>query len=59
MLLETSCGASLAALYSGIIQKLQESEKLPNDIKNIVVIICGGNAINLQELERLKKMFDL
>ena len=59
MLLETSCGASLAALYSDVIPKLQETHKLPNDIQNIVVIICGGNAINLPEMERLKNMFDL
>ena len=59
MLLETSCGASLAALNGDLIADLQRSRRLRNEINTVVVIVCGGNVVDLAEMERLRIMFNL
>ncbi|KAF9428375.1 hypothetical protein BGZ94_002593 [Podila epigama] len=54
-LVEPSCGAALAGIY---VPNLL-SEALPNLNKdsNIVVIVCGGSNINLEQLENFRKQF--
>ncbi|XP_078521680.1 serine dehydratase-like [Lissotriton helveticus] len=54
ILVEPACGASLAAIYSGLIQRLQSEGRLSSDLAPIVVIVCGGNSINLAQLNALK-----
>lgn len=56
MLVEPACGASLAVIYSGDIQKLQETGKLPTDLDNIVVVVCGGNSVSMQTMESYKML---
>eukprot|EP00005_Dracoamoeba_jomungandri_P010029 CAMPEP_0174266032 /NCGR_PEP_ID=MMETSP0439-20130205/28723_1 /TAXON_ID=0 /ORGANISM="Stereomyxa ramosa, Strain Chinc5" /LENGTH=338 /DNA_ID=CAMNT_0015352775 /DNA_START=77 /DNA_END=1093 /DNA_ORIENTATION=+ len=51
VLVEPSCGAGLAVLYSN---KLSEIEGLCiDDMKDVVVVVCGGNAISLPILQHL------
>ncbi|XP_069475331.1 serine dehydratase-like isoform X2 [Ambystoma mexicanum] len=54
MLVEPACGASLAAVYSGHIQRLQREGRLSSDLSSIVMIVCGGSSINLAQLKALK-----
>ncbi|KAG8504642.1 Serine dehydratase-like [Galemys pyrenaicus] len=54
MLVEPACGAALAAIYSGLLGKLQAEGRLPPSLASVVVIVCGGNSINSQELQALK-----
>ncbi|CAG0916420.1 unnamed protein product [Notodromas monacha] len=44
-LTEAACGAALAALYSGILNKYIESGKISAE-KPIVIHVCGGNLIS-------------
>jgi hypothetical protein len=53
LLVEVSCGAGISLLYDNDLYE-KYSEKLGN---NILVIVCGGNIINLEYLEELKKKF--
>lgn len=58
MLVEPSCGAALAAGYSGLIQGLKEK----NFIKTrgpIVFIVCGGNIVSMDNLIEWKKDFKI
>lgn len=52
MLVEVSCGACLAIAYN-------LDKKLEKKYKNIVVIVCGGSGINLEEILLYKKKFNL
>ncbi|XP_012586373.1 PREDICTED: serine dehydratase-like [Condylura cristata] len=54
MLVEPACGAALAAIYSGLLGKLQDEGRLPRPLASVVVIVCGGNGINSRELQALK-----
>ncbi len=53
--MEPACGAAVAAVYSGVIQKLQKENRLPSILKSVVVIVCGGASVTLSELMRWKK----
>uniref|UniRef100_A0A8D0CE45 L-serine deaminase n=1 Tax=Salvator merianae TaxID=96440 RepID=A0A8D0CE45_SALMN len=55
MLVEPACGASLALLYSGYVQQLQEEGRLRQQLDCIVVIVCGGNAIEMEALQAMKR----
>ncbi|ESO84621.1 hypothetical protein LOTGIDRAFT_236146 [Lottia gigantea] len=57
-LVEPACGATLAAIYSNSIQRLQEEGRL-GTIDNALVIVCGGSMVNLETLQDLKKQFNL
>ena len=64
MLVEPSCGVSLAAIYSDVIPKLQQKPKGHNpiaskELKNVVIIVCGGNAISPEILVDLQKKVGL
>ncbi|PNJ82542.1 SDSL isoform 3, partial [Pongo abelii] len=54
MLVEPACGAALAAIYSGLLGRLQAEGCLPPSLTSVVVIVCGGNNINSRELQALK-----
>lgn len=53
MLVEPACGAALAAIYSGLLGRLQAEGRLPRPLPSVVVIVCGGNSIDSQELRAL------
>lgn len=50
-LVEPACGAALAILY--------DQHPVIEDFDNILVIICGGNAISLELLQNWKKQFKI
>lgn len=52
ILIPPACGASLAAVYGDSINVLQEEGKLPQKLQNIVVIVCGGNGVNLDTIHQ-------
>ncbi|XP_058547184.1 serine dehydratase-like [Neofelis nebulosa] len=54
MLVEPACGAALAVIYSGLLGRLQAEGRLSSSLASVVVIVCGGNNINSQELQALK-----
>ncbi|VDP80073.1 unnamed protein product [Echinostoma caproni] len=49
MLVEPACGASLSALYSGMIGRLQMEGRIPRPA-NVVVVIGGGRNVSLRQL---------
>lgn len=58
MMVEPSCGATLAAIYSGVIKKLQKEGKL-GCIKSALAIVCGGKLVSLDLLQAWKEQFGL
>ncbi|KAI5277408.1 Serine Dehydratase-Like [Manis pentadactyla] len=54
MLVEPACGAALAAIYSGLLGRLQAEGCLHPSLASVVVIVCGGNGIDSRELQALK-----
>ncbi|XP_062378688.1 serine dehydratase-like [Sardina pilchardus] len=54
VLVELACGAALAAVYSGLIQRLQGLGQLPRPLGPLVVIVCGGSSVDLAQLMHLK-----
>eukprot|EP00794_Sanderia_malayensis_P013910 gene13910-15359_t len=59
MLVQPACGAALAAVYGNAIKTLQEEKKLGDDIRNVLVIVCGGQGITIKKLLQLKEQFNL
>ena len=57
MLVEPSCGAGLAAAYSGVIKQLQQDGRLPADLNEILLVVCGGHCITMEMLGGWKKQF--
>lgn len=58
MLVEPACGATLSAVYSEVIQKLQKAGEL-GPVKNVLLIVCGGNAVSLSQLQTWKEQFNI
>jgi L-serine/L-threonine ammonia-lyase len=56
-LVEPSCGAALASIYSRNIKIKNILEGIKEPI--VVVIVCGGSGISLQHLDIWKKQFNL
>lgn len=54
MLVEPACGAALAAVYSGLLGRLQAEGRLSPSLASVVVVVCGGNSIDSRELQALK-----
>uniref|UniRef100_A0A671WL62 L-serine ammonia-lyase n=1 Tax=Sparus aurata TaxID=8175 RepID=A0A671WL62_SPAAU len=54
VLVELACGASLAAVYSGLIRRLQDEGRLPTVLGPLLVIVCGGSSIDMKQLANLK-----
>ncbi|XP_048582425.1 L-serine dehydratase/L-threonine deaminase isoform X2 [Nematostella vectensis] len=58
MLVEPSCGATLAAIYENILPKLQVDGRL-GTIKTALVIVCGGNMVTIEQLLKWKTQLRL
>jgi len=56
---EPACGATLAAVYSGVVKRLQASGQLPSTISSALVIVCGGAVVTLDLLQQWKQQFSL
>ncbi|XP_076603972.1 serine dehydratase-like [Chaetodon auriga] len=54
VLVEMACGAALAAVYSGLIRRLQDEGRLPTPLGPLLVIVCGGSSIDMKQLADLK-----
>ncbi|XP_078107783.1 L-serine dehydratase/L-threonine deaminase-like [Sander vitreus] len=59
VLVEPACGAALAAVYSGVIRRLQVEGELAPCLGPVVVVVCGGNNISMEQLRRLKKQLGM
>ncbi|XP_030848257.1 L-serine dehydratase/L-threonine deaminase isoform X2 [Strongylocentrotus purpuratus] len=55
ILVEPACGAAVSAVYSDVLGELRAEGKLPKKLGCVVVIVCGGGAINLQMLLKFKE----
>ncbi|CAN7940382.1 unnamed protein product, partial [Ixodes hexagonus] len=58
MLVEPSCGATLAALYSGLAARLYAQGKLSRSGGPLVVVVCGGSAASLGAFQRWREIVD-
>lgn len=58
-MVEPACGAALAAVYGDTIKRLQAEDKLPQHLGPVVVVVCGGNNISMEQLHRLKKQLSM
>ncbi|XP_069684127.1 serine dehydratase-like [Periplaneta americana] len=57
---EPGCGAALAALYSGILERLHKEGKIPHlNSGPAVIIVCGGRSVSLQLLQEWAKQFNV
>ena len=60
VLVTRACGAALAAIYSpAVLESVRSSGKLTRPLKNIVVIVCGGNGVDLKMMDEWKKKYDI
>ncbi len=59
MLVEMASGAALASIHERIIPKLQKEGKIKDDIKSVVVMVCGGINITLKDLLRYKELLGI
>ncbi|NXI46223.1 SDSL protein, partial [Galbula dea] len=59
MLVQPACGAALALLYTGRLQRLQAEGQLPTPLNSVVVVVCGGSSIKLAQLQALKSQLGL
>ncbi|KAG8455681.1 hypothetical protein GDO86_001756 [Hymenochirus boettgeri] len=59
ILVEPACGAALAAVYSGHIQRLQQEGSLTTPLDPVVMVVCGGSAISLSQLRELKSQLNM
>ncbi|XP_031161916.1 L-serine dehydratase/L-threonine deaminase [Sander lucioperca] len=59
VLVEPACGAALAAVYSGVIRRLQAEGEMAPCLGPVVVVVCGGNNISMEQLRRLKKQLGM
>ena len=59
VLVPPACGAAVAAVYSRVIPELQKSGQLPRKLDNVVVIVCGGNAVSLETIKKWTEDFQL
>ncbi|NWW65308.1 SDSL protein, partial [Ifrita kowaldi] len=59
MLVEPACGAALAVLYSGRLQRLQSEGRLRAPLAPVVVVVCGGSNIHSAQLRALKSQLGM
>ncbi|NWI69592.1 SDSL protein, partial [Todus mexicanus] len=59
MLVQPACGAALALLYTGRLQRLQGEGRLPTPLGSVVLVVCGGANIQLAQLRALKSQLGL
>ncbi|KAM6318303.1 serine dehydratase-like isoform 2-T2 [Podargus strigoides] len=59
MLVQPACGAALALLYTGRLQRLQREGRLRTPLTSVVVVVCGGSSISAAQLRALKSQLGL
>nr|XP_021140138.1 serine dehydratase-like isoform X1 [Columba livia]XP_021140139.1 serine dehydratase-like isoform X1 [Columba livia]XP_021140140.1 serine dehydratase-like isoform X1 [Columba livia]XP_021140141.1 serine dehydratase-like isoform X1 [Columba livia] len=59
MLVQPACGAALALLYTGRLQRLQHERRLQPPLGSMVVVVCGGASIQVAQLWALKNQLGL
>ncbi|KAM4763459.1 serine dehydratase-like isoform 1-T3 [Cyanocitta cristata] len=59
MLVQPACGAALAVLYSGRLQRLQSEGRLRAPLASVVVVVCGGSNIHSAQLRALKNQLGM
>ncbi|XP_062360357.1 serine dehydratase-like [Cinclus cinclus] len=59
MLVESACGAPLAVLYSGRLQRLQREGKLRTPLDSVVLVVCGGSNTHTAQLRALKSQLGM
>lgn len=59
ILVPPACGATLAAVYGDTIKQLQQQGKLPHEMKDIVVIVCGGSGVNLDTIQQWRMQYNI
>uniref|UniRef100_A0A8B9NH61 L-serine ammonia-lyase n=1 Tax=Accipiter nisus TaxID=211598 RepID=A0A8B9NH61_9AVES len=59
MLVQPACGAALALLYAGRLQRLQREGRLRTPLDSVVVVVCGGGSIQAAQLQALKNQLGL
>ncbi|KAE8634184.1 hypothetical protein XENTR_v10002221 [Xenopus tropicalis] len=59
MFVEPACGAALAAVYSGHIQRLQQEGSLKTPLDPIVMVVCGGSGISISQLQHFKSQLNI
>uniref|UniRef100_A0A3B4A024 L-serine ammonia-lyase n=1 Tax=Periophthalmus magnuspinnatus TaxID=409849 RepID=A0A3B4A024_9GOBI len=55
VLVEMACGAALASVYSGVINRIQKEGRLPLSLGPVVIIVCGGSSVDMQQLSLLRQ----
>ncbi|UYV64049.1 SDS [Cordylochernes scorpioides] len=58
MLVEPACGATLAAIYSGVVSRLRGEGRI-STVGPTVVIVCGGVGVDTGLLQGWKQQFGL
>ncbi|XP_061842936.1 serine dehydratase-like [Nerophis lumbriciformis] len=58
VLVEMACGAALAAVYSGLVHRLQEEGRVAAHPGPLLVIVCGGSSIDMEQLFLLKRKLE-
>ena len=56
ILVAPACGAALAAVYGDMLRPLQKVGTLPQELQDVVVIVCGGNGVNVDSIIQWKEM---
>lgn len=61
ILVESACGATIAAVYNGDLRNYLGKGLTDEDWadKNVVLVVCGGSNINLSMLEKYRKEFSV
>lgn len=59
ILVPPACGASLAAVYGETVKELQKENFLPKQLKNIVIIVCGGNGVDSDSIEQWRSHYEV
>lgn len=59
ILVPPSCGASLAIVYGGSLKELQEKGVLPEQMKDIVIIVCGGTGVDMDTIHQWRTQFNV
>ncbi|XP_058470876.1 serine dehydratase-like isoform X1 [Solea solea] len=54
VLVEMACGATLAAVYTGLVHRLQQEGRLPTPLRPLLLIVCGGSSIDVEQLNNLR-----
>jgi L-serine/L-threonine ammonia-lyase len=56
-LVEVACGATVATAWNGMLKKHLKKDHIEWSDHNIVLIVCGGNGVTLDILEKYKQTY--